>query len=122
MIATVKYFSPVTNMCIVRVARDNYRIAWGAVTLMKTIDGKPFIPNVVHVSGTIKHAQLAAIAHNREAIGRMKAQAQVSGEFTSYTVSAKHDFKFPSHLAEKTHHSYDDYLESSIKELEALRD
>jgi Rpp14/Pop5 family len=49
----VKYYSPATNICIIRVARDPYRIAWGAVTLLSSIDGKKYIPNVVHVSGIV---------------------------------------------------------------------
>jgi ribonuclease P/MRP protein subunit POP5 len=47
----VKYFSPATNICIIRVARDPYRIAWGAVTYLSLIDGWKYIPNVVHISG-----------------------------------------------------------------------
>jgi RNase P/RNase MRP subunit POP5 len=48
---TVKYFSPATNICIIRVARDPHRIAWGAVTYLSSIEGQQYIPNVVHVSG-----------------------------------------------------------------------
>ncbi|KAI0318611.1 hypothetical protein OF83DRAFT_1115011 [Amylostereum chailletii] len=48
---SVKYFSPTTNLCIVRVGREPYRIAWGAVTLLASIDGHVVVPNVVHVSG-----------------------------------------------------------------------
>jgi len=73
----VKYHSPATNICIIRVARDPYRIAWGAVTLLSSIDGKKYIPNVVHVSGTIKHVQLAAVEHNRKVIARYLANAKV---------------------------------------------
>lgn len=47
----VKYYSPTTNVCIIRVARDQHRIAWGAVTLLSSIEGQKYIPNVVHVSG-----------------------------------------------------------------------
>jgi ribonuclease P/MRP protein subunit POP5 len=47
----VKYHSPTTNVCIIRVARDHHRIAWGAVTLLTSIEGHKYIPNVVHVSG-----------------------------------------------------------------------
>ena len=47
----VKYFSPTTNICIIRVARDPHRIAWGAVTYLSSIDGQKYVPNVVHVSG-----------------------------------------------------------------------
>lgn len=93
----VKYCSPATNVCIIRVARDQHNIAWGALTLLTSIDGLRYIPNVVHVSGkyifyrrvlgctygvyigTIKHAQLAAIAHNREVVARYRALAKMPG-------------------------------------------
>lgn len=48
---TVKYFSPTTNLCIIRVGRDHHRIAWGAVTLVKKLQGKTYLPNVIHLSG-----------------------------------------------------------------------
>ncbi|ETW82624.1 RNase P [Heterobasidion irregulare TC 32-1] len=98
---SVKYFSPTTNLCIVRVAREPYRIAWAAATLLSSIEGRPCIPNVVHVSGTIKHAQLAAIEHNRTVIARYRAKAN--------TPAAYQD-------------SYASYLETSTQEIESLQD
>jgi ribonuclease P/MRP protein subunit POP5 len=47
----VKYYSPATSVCIIRVARDQHNLAWGALTLLTSIDGLRYIPNVVHVSG-----------------------------------------------------------------------
>ena len=47
----VKYFSPMTNVCIIRVAREQHKVAWGAVTLLSRVDGQRVVPNVVHVSG-----------------------------------------------------------------------
>lgn len=95
----VKYFSPKTNLCIIRVARDPHKIAWASVTLMTAVDGRRCIPHVVHVSGmpwdfpsvyaawthgddegTIKQAQLAAIRHNREVVARYRARAKTPGE------------------------------------------
>jgi ribonuclease P/MRP protein subunit POP5 len=101
MSLTVKYFSPTTNLCIIRVARDHHRIAWGAVTLLTSIHDVRVIPRVIHVSGTIKHAQLSAIAHNREVIARFR---------TKLKNAALH------------HDSYDDYLARSTREIEALQD
>ena len=49
----VKYFSPTTNLCIIRVGRDPHRIAWAATALLTSIDGRQVIPNVVHVSGVL---------------------------------------------------------------------
>ncbi|TFK34567.1 hypothetical protein BDQ12DRAFT_726795 [Crucibulum laeve] len=98
---TVKYYSPMTNVCIIRVAREHHKIAWGALTMLTVIDGLRYIPNVVHLSGTIKHAQLAAIAHNREVVARYRTLAK--------TPAAYQD-------------SYDTYLETSTQEIEALQD
>ncbi|EJD55696.1 hypothetical protein AURDEDRAFT_78966 [Auricularia subglabra TFB-10046 SS5] len=72
---TVKYFSPTTRMCIIRVARDHHRIAWAGLTLLSTVNGESYVPHVVHLSGTIKHTQLAAIQHNKIVVARLRAKA-----------------------------------------------
>ncbi|KAL4250957.1 RNase P protein component 2 family protein [Abortiporus biennis] len=97
----IKYYSPTTNVCIIRVARDPYRIAWAGVTFLTSIDGKGYLPNVVHVSGTIKQAQMAAIQHNREVIARYRVLAR--------TPAAYQD-------------SYETFLKTSTEEIEALQD
>ena len=51
MCMTVKYFSPTTHLCILRVARDHHTLARGAVTLLTSINGARVLPHVVHVSG-----------------------------------------------------------------------
>ncbi|KAI0788260.1 hypothetical protein C8Q74DRAFT_1367013 [Fomes fomentarius] len=98
---TIKYFSPRTNLCIIRVARDPHKIAWASVTLMTTIDGRKFIPHIVHVSGTIKQAQLAAIRHNREVVARYRARAKTPVGYQD---------------------SYEEFLQTSAQEIEALQD
>ena len=98
---TVKYFSPMTNLCIVRVARGTAAsTTWAALVLLDRVSsggggqGQKVIPHVIHVSGaslfpslgvwngnkcgfpalgTLKHAQIAAVEWNREAIARVKA-------------------------------------------------
>ncbi|KAL0577103.1 RNA-binding protein pop5 [Marasmius crinis-equi] len=102
---TVKYFSPTTHICIVRVARDHHKIAWGAVTMLKSIEGVGILPNVIHVSGpdlgTIKHAQLAAIEHNRVVVARYRAQAGAPAAYQD---------------------SYVEYLRSSEDAINTLKD
>jgi ribonuclease P/MRP protein subunit POP5 len=84
------------------VARDQHNIAWGALTLLTAIEGARYIPNVIHVSGmlngpsiaafsphertlgTIKHAQLAAIAHNREIVARYRALSKNPGMLAGF--------------------------------------
>ncbi|KAF9230966.1 hypothetical protein BU15DRAFT_91013 [Melanogaster broomeanus] len=100
---TVKYFSPTTNLCIIRTARDQHTLAWGAVTLLSSINGSRVIPHVVHVSGTIKHVQLAAIKHNREVVARFRAKAKTPALY-------------------HTQDSFEGYLVQSTREIEALQD
>ncbi|KAG2128677.1 uncharacterized protein EDB93DRAFT_1108922 [Suillus bovinus] len=101
MSLNVKYFSPLTNLCIIRVARDQHRIAWGAVTLLTSIHDVRVIPRVIHVSGTVKHTQLSAIAYNQEVIAQFRIRLK--------NAALHHD-------------SYDDYLAQSTRAIEALHD
>ncbi|KIJ14392.1 hypothetical protein PAXINDRAFT_116069 [Paxillus involutus ATCC 200175] len=102
-VPAIKYFSPTTNLCIIRVARDQHTLAWGAVTLLSSINGSQVIPHVVHVSGTIKHVQLAAIKHNREVVARFRARAKTPALY-------------------HTQDSYVAYLAQSTREIEALQE
>ncbi|KAN0113742.1 hypothetical protein V8E52_007395 [Russula decolorans] len=84
----VKYFSPMTNLCIVRVARGTAtNTTWAALALLDRVGGggggssaggHKVVPHVIHVSGTLKHAQIAAIEWNRQVIARVKAGIDVS--------------------------------------------
>jgi ribonuclease P/MRP protein subunit POP5 len=58
---SVKYFSPITNICIIRVGREHVRTAWGAVTLLNSIEGRKVLPNVVHVSGASRCSAYALV-------------------------------------------------------------
>ncbi|KZV77308.1 hypothetical protein PENSPDRAFT_673079 [Peniophora sp. CONT] len=98
---SVKYFSPTTSLCIIRVGRDPHRIAWAATSLLSAVDGRQVIPNVVHVSGTIKHTQLAAAEHNRVIIARFRAKAKTPVGYQD---------------------SYEQFLETSTREIAALQD
>ncbi|KAH8105217.1 hypothetical protein BXZ70DRAFT_511536 [Cristinia sonorae] len=98
---TVKYYSPQTGICIIRVARDQHKVAWAGVTLLSNIEGHVFVPNVIHLSGTIKQAQLAAIQHNREVVARYRSQAGLPAAYQD---------------------SYEVYLQTSEEEIEALQD
>jgi ribonuclease P/MRP protein subunit POP5 len=48
----VKYYSPTTSLCIIRVAREHVRTAWTGLTFINAIGGQPVIPRVVAVSGS----------------------------------------------------------------------
>lgn len=72
----VKYFSPATSTGIVRVGREHYRLVWAALTYIKDIRGRPCVIRVVHVSGTIKKAEIQAIKRAKSDILAVSAQAE----------------------------------------------
>ena len=77
---------------------------------------------LVSLAGTIKHAQLAAIKHDREVIARYRAQAVERGGSSGYFVYAATDqycnFVGPNFRS----NSYDHYLSQSEKEIDAIKD
>lgn len=52
-----------TNSCIIRVARDQHNVVWGALTLLTSIEGGKYIPNVIHVSGECEVLHLQTISY-----------------------------------------------------------
>ncbi|KAJ9102471.1 hypothetical protein QFC21_002871 [Naganishia friedmannii] len=65
----VKYYSPTTSLCIIRVAREHIRTAWTGLSFVNTIAGQSVVPRVVAVSGTIKKLHFSAIRYSREITG-----------------------------------------------------
>jgi hypothetical protein len=61
---TVKYFSPMTNLCVIRVARGAAAsTTWAALVLLDKVgggqgQGRRVIPHVIHVSGTSHFAPI----------------------------------------------------------------
>jgi len=110
----VKYFSPATNLCILRVARGSAtNTTWAALVLLNRVgpgagngEGRKVVPHVIHVSGTLKHAQIATVEWNRETIARAKAGVNV------YGVAPQHE----------NSNSFIAHLETSMQEIEKLQD
>ncbi|BGP27987.1 ribonuclease P/MRP protein subunit POP5 [Rhodotorula toruloides] len=65
---SIKYLSPSTSTVIIRVSREHFRTLWAALTLLRRVGGQECVARVVHVSGTIRKTQHAAIAHDRTQI------------------------------------------------------
>lgn len=73
-------------------------------------------------TGTIKHAQLAAIAHNREVIARYRARAMTPGECNSLLAKGATVLIGIGIIAAGYRDSYERYLETSTTEIELLQD
>ncbi|KPV73189.1 uncharacterized protein RHOBADRAFT_46297 [Rhodotorula graminis WP1] len=84
---SIKYLSPSTSTMILRVSREHHRTLWAALTLLRKVGGVECVARVVHVSGTIRKTQHAAMAHDRAAIllsaSRAHARARRQGAATA---------------------------------------
>ncbi|KAH3686519.1 hypothetical protein WICPIJ_002497 [Wickerhamomyces pijperi] len=70
----VKYFSPRTSTGILRTARDNFELIIGTLMMIRSVQGKNCIVNVIHVSGTIKMCQDFLIAKNKKLMKLMDGE------------------------------------------------
>ncbi|CAG8437107.1 2275_t:CDS:2 [Funneliformis mosseae] len=82
----VKYFSPFTNIGVLRVSRDHYHIAWGAMTFISQIKTKNCLLRVLYLGATIKQCQLSAIDYDRDQILLLKRQAELHDDAESLDV------------------------------------
>lgn len=53
----VKYWNPVTNLAIIRVGRDEFRLLWSCITFITHIRGRKVRPKVIYTAGTIRTCQ-----------------------------------------------------------------
>ncbi|ELR19795.1 Rpp14 family protein [Acanthamoeba castellanii str. Neff] len=49
----VKYWNHLTNLCIIRCARDYYKMVWAAVTMINTLNQRSVLFRLVHLGGTV---------------------------------------------------------------------
>lgn len=74
LICLVVYHSTLTTITLVRIARPHIRTLHAAITLLSSIDGKPVVPRVIGVSGTVKKAQGRIGIHHRQMIAQVVAR------------------------------------------------
>lgn len=63
-----------------RVGREQYRLVWAALSMVKEIRGRPCVLRVVHVGGTIKKAELVAVDRAGEDVDRVLAELEESDD------------------------------------------
>ncbi|KAF8379873.1 hypothetical protein HHK36_027338 [Tetracentron sinense] len=57
----VKYVNPITKLCIIRTAREEYQKVWSAMTMVRSIGNCPVLFNLLDLSGSIKACKNAAL-------------------------------------------------------------
>lgn len=62
-----------------RCAREHFRIVWAALTLLREVGGRAAVVRVVHVSGTIKKVERAAVARAQADIARVRGEGGDGG-------------------------------------------
>ncbi|KAK3246965.1 hypothetical protein CYMTET_43521 [Cymbomonas tetramitiformis] len=64
----VKYFNPLTNLCIIRCSRDSYRQVWCAITLISEIRKRTVMLRMIHLGGSVRTCQTSALKYNLSVI------------------------------------------------------
>jgi ribonuclease P/MRP protein subunit POP5 len=74
----VKYYNDATNICILRCPREQFRMVWGALTLITRIENEAAILRVIHVGGTLRSCQTQAIKFDRKVLHLLKKLKRIS--------------------------------------------
>ncbi|KAL1348854.1 hypothetical protein AAHE18_07G110200 [Arachis hypogaea] len=57
----IKYVNPITNLCIIRAATEDYEKVWSAITMVKNIAHVPVIFNLLDITGSKRSCQSLAL-------------------------------------------------------------
>jgi len=67
----VKYFDATTNLLIIRCNRSQVEQVWCSATLITQIDNRTVMARLVHLAGTLRCCQEAAVSFHRAASERL---------------------------------------------------
>jgi ribonuclease P/MRP protein subunit POP5 len=81
----VKYLSPHTQLAIIRTSRTSHQLVWAALTFIRQIKGVDCSVRMVHVGGTIRKTQQAAVKFDRELI--LARSSTLAGQLASSSFS-----------------------------------
>ncbi|KAL8296998.1 hypothetical protein RB601_003477 [Gaeumannomyces tritici] len=76
----LKYLSNATSTFILRVHREHYRLVWAALTFMDRVpikNGLPCTFRVIHVGGTMRKVEIAAIRRHKALV--LAVEKQMAG-------------------------------------------
>ena len=85
MFYIVKYWNPVTNIAIIRIQREEFRILWCGLTFITHLKGRRVKVKVIYTAGTIRTCQQEIVKFIRKWIMESKtslehARKQAQGE------------------------------------------
>jgi len=78
----VRYLNSLTNTAIVRVARDDHRALGATLCFLTALRARPCILRTVHVGGTIRCCQKAAVRLQRKRMDELRAQLAAAAAAT----------------------------------------
>lgn len=71
----VKYFEVLTNMVVVRVARDHEPLVAAALPFVTALKGRECRLTLLHLGGTIRSCQRALVAHHQRELRQLSLSA-----------------------------------------------
>ena len=85
----VKYYNQLTNLCIVRAPRDNYRIIQSSVTYISNIKQRSLTFKLIHLGGTIRSCQIAALKFNKIQLNNLFIKQKLINTQTNQPINEK---------------------------------
>ncbi|KAA6422819.1 hypothetical protein WJX79_002499 [Trebouxia sp. C0005] len=78
MSLSVRYYNSVTHLCMVRCGTEEYRQVWCALSMINEISSKRAMLHFLHLGGTLKSCQQAAIDYNKRLLDGLRLSQQQS--------------------------------------------
>lgn len=76
MSLSVKYYNPVTSLCMVRCGTEEYRQVWCALSMINDISNRRVMLHFLHLGGTLRTCQQAAVDYNRRLLEGLQLTQQ----------------------------------------------
>ncbi|KAK9809091.1 hypothetical protein WJX72_009257 [[Myrmecia] bisecta] len=68
----VKYYNPLTSLCILRCSREQLRQVWCAASLITQIRRRTVLIQMIKLAGTLQSCQRAAVQYNQNLMKQLR--------------------------------------------------
>jgi ribonuclease P/MRP protein subunit POP5 len=89
----VKYYNPLTNLLILRAPRDHYKLIQFCATCVTKIKHRSTTMKLIHLGGTIRSCQKAALLHNKILLNQVFAQQKLLNTITNQAMNEEAEKK-----------------------------
>lgn len=74
----VRYINTLTNLCIIRIARNDSRLFAAVTTFLNTLRSRQILLRTIHLAGTIRNCQKRAIDIQQQRLDQLRRQLEAA--------------------------------------------